>query len=293
MASITTIKPAGGARVLRFPDPPPLERARGTARITFKRTSAKTAIAELYQSGCAKVRLPRPAPGARAEAVLINTAGGLTDGDRVGTTVTWAAGAEAIVTTQAAERIYRSRRAAAELTTCLTVGPDAVAFWLPQETILFDRARLARSTSVDLDSSASLIACESMIFGRAAMGETVTYGAVEDDWRIRVDGRLVFADSYRLNGDLAELLDRPALGAGARALATVLYVGPKAAAQLSALRAIESEPATFASSCRDSLVITRILADDGLRLRLALRRVLATCIGTLDPEAGLPRVWSS
>lgn len=290
-------KTAGGARVIPFPVPPALERARGVARLGFARRGAATVTAELFQSGCAKLRLPRQESGGRREAILINTAGGLTDGDRLSTRVRWDKGASAVVTSQAAERIYRSREGPACVETDLIVGPAATALWLPQETILFDGACLHRRTEVELDPSARLLACEGLIFGRAAMGEELRSGSVVDAWRIRFAGRLIFADSFRLSGDMAERLDRPAIGGGARALATVIYVGPDAAERLELLRdpEIEAGAAEVGSSCRGPLLVTRILAPSGAAARAALSAVLTVHMARLDQRASgqrLPRVWS-
>jgi urease accessory protein len=287
-----------GARVIPFPaTPAKLERARGTARIAFARREAETWVADLYQFGCSKIGLPRQEPGQWREAVLINSAGGLTDGDRIWSRIRWEAGASAVVTSQAAERIYRSRQAAARIDSDLIVGPQATALWLPQETILFDGGRLARRTEVDLDPSARLIACESLVFGRTAMGEVVRDGGVTDIWRVRRGGRPLFADSFRLDGDLAAALDRPAVGGGARALATVLYAGPDADARIGLLRSLRPiDPATrMASSCLGGLVVTRILAATGAAVRQTLVGVLTALLGALGDatdDRRLPRVWS-
>ncbi len=104
----------------------------------------------------------------------------------------------------------------------LSAEPGATLRWLPQETILFDRARLHRGIEVDLSEGASLLLAEAVIFGRTAMGESVRSGELIDRWRIRRDGRLVFAETLRLGGDIGALLARPAAGNGAVALATVL-----------------------------------------------------------------------
>src|SRR4029077_13026294 len=99
-----------------------------------------------------------------------------------------------------AEKIYRSLGPATAVTVRLALARGARLRWLPQETILFDRARLARSIEVDMEEGASLLIAEAIVFGRSAMGETVEDGAIADRWRIRRGGRLVFAESLRLDG---------------------------------------------------------------------------------------------
>ena len=283
---------------------PALERSRGEVRLAFARRAGATALADLYQSGCAKARLPRPEPGAACEAGLVNTAGGLTDGDRLTTEVTWSAASTAMVSSQAAERIYRCRAGAARVSATLRADDDALAIWLPQETILFDGGRLLRSTEVDLSPRARMLACESLVFGRHAMGESVRSGAVFDAWRVRCGGRLVFADTLRLDGDIAENLQRPAVAAGAGALASVIYAGQRGDRLVDALRRVcgagdgaragSRESSCVSCSDLNPVVLVRILAADGQALRRRLVAVLSRAIEWVaegSPRLRLPRVW--
>ena len=277
-------------------------------RLAFARRADATGLTDLYQSGCAKARLPRPEPGAACEAVLVNTAGGLTDGNRLTTEVTWSAASTAMVSSQAAERIYRCRAGAARVSATLRADDDALAIWLPQETILFDGGRLLRRTEVDLSPRARMLACESLVFGRHAMGESVRAGAVFDAWRVRCGGRLVFADTLRLDGDIAENLQRPAVAAGAGALASVIYAGQRGDRLVDALRRAcgagdGARAGSRGSSCVSSyvscsdlnpVVLVRILAADGQALRRRLVAVLSRAIEWIaegSPRLRLPRVW--
>lgn len=277
-----------------------LQRAHGLAQVAFKRRDARTVLAEAHQSGCCKLRFPRPLSGAAPEAVLINTAGGLTDGDRVETRAEWREGTAAVVTTQAAERIYRSRGQPARIVNALTVADGATAFWLPQETILFDGGRFVRSLDAGIAKGASLLACESTVFGRTAMGEVVRNGALFDRWRIRREGRLVYADGYRLDGDMQAALTRPALGNRAGAIASMLYVGIHADGLRDALRArLETFECTGGCSANGTVLLVRLLAEDGAALRRALVALLQTALETMGGHAAahagtvaLPRVWS-
>ena len=258
---------------------PALQRSVGVARVGFKRRGADTVLADLHQSGCAKLRLPRRATGRPAEAVVINTAGGLTDGDRFDVAAAWEPGAAATVTTQAAERVYRSRGGDADIANRLEVAAGAAALWLPQETILFDGGRFARTLDINLaDDSAALFACESLVFGRGAMGETVAGGGVYDAWRLRIGGRLVFADGFALtdvDATLQSQLDRPAVAGGARALATAVLVAPGAREQVDLLRDALSRCSVHAGvSDAGRAIVVRALASDPADLRRALNSLL-------------------
>lgn len=260
------------------------QRAAGVARISFRRRGEVSALYRLFQEGAAKIRLPRGAGGV-PEAVLINTAGGLTGGDRFATEITCDAGAGAVLTTQACERVYRSLGGEAEIATRATLGPGASLDWLPQETILFDGGRLARRFEVDMAEDARLLATEAVIFGRAARGETVRAGFLHDRWRIRRAGRLVLADDLRFEGSVADLLGRPAVLNGNAALATVLLCAPDAAEKLEAVRDALGD-AGGASAWNGKLLV-RIAAADGFELRRTLIPVLAV----LTAARALPKVW--
>ena len=199
---------------------------------------------------------------------------------------TLGSGTRAVVTSQACEKIYRSLGGAAEVTTRLEVGAGGRLDWLPQETILFDGGRIARRLEVDLAADATLLAVEAVIFGRTAHGETVRSGLFRDRWRIRREDALAFADELRFDWADAHLLDRPAVLAGGRAMATILFIGPDAEARLpSRPRAASARPA--AVSAWNGKLLARIVAEGGA----ALRRVTSPALIDLLDGAALPKLW--
>jgi urease accessory protein len=157
---------------------------------------------ELHESGSLRVRFPSPEQKGLS-AVFVNTAGGVAGGDRFDIDIVAADGAHLTVTTAAAEKVYRSHGPEAQVNIALRAGADARLAWLPQETIVFDRARVARRIDIDLSPTASLLLCEIVVFGRAAMGETMTHGSFIDRWQMRIGGKLVFAETVRLDGNIA------------------------------------------------------------------------------------------
>ena len=280
----------GAASVARVAAP---QRARGRADLAFRSRDAGTdgevtELSVLYQQGCAKIRLPGRELGAPAEAVFINTAGGLTDGDRLALSVSIGPDARAVVTTQSAERIYRAAGPEpAHVDVTLAVGRGARLDWLPQETILFDRSALSRTLAIDLAADASLLAVESFVFGRSAMGETVRAISLRDSWRVRRAGRLIFADGLRLDGDAGSILAGPATASGATACATLLYVTTDAPDRLDALRAaLSGATAQTGVTAWNGMLLARFLAPSSQALRRDLGAALSALRG--DP---LPRVW--
>ena len=263
-----------------------LQRARGHGRLAAKASAAGTRLDVLYQDGCAKIRLPKTFDGAM-EAVLINTAGGLTGGDRIAWDLEARAGTRLTVTTQACERAYKAHASTATVETRIAAAAGARIDWLPQETILFDRAALSRRLEVDLAEDATLLAVEAILLGRKAMGERVESGFFRDRWRIRRAGRLIHAEETALAGGIAAMAGERAVLAGGRAFATVLFCGRTGEAHVEPLRRLLADGDGGVSHWQDKLVL-RLVAPDGL----ALRKKLVPIISHLRGGAGVPKVWT-
>ena len=270
----------------RVLDPHVRQRAEAEARASFARAGARTEPQNLFETGGLRWRFPRSTDP--CEAVIVNTGGGVAGGDAYRIALTLAAGASVEATTAAAEKIYRSDGPAARIATALRIEPGARLGWLPQETILFDGARLDRTLTIEMAADAELIAVEILTFGRLAMGESRIEASLRDSWRLRRAGRLVFADSTRL--DHAGLtLDRPAAGGGARAVATILAAAPNVEARLPDVRAALDDPKAeveAGASAFDGLIVARLLSASPSRLRDAVIAAIVRLSGR-DP----PRLW--
>jgi urease accessory protein len=265
--------------------PARMQRAHGQANVSFHARDGRTHLDRLFQEGCAKLRFPRPLGNEAPQAILINTAGGLTGGDRFGTEVDLAENAQACITTQACERVYRSTGADAVVTNRLRLSAGARLAWLPQETILFEGGRLSRKLDADLAGDAELVAVEAVLFGRQAMGETLHSGHLHDRWRIKRDGRLIFADDLRVEGDVAARLALQPAMAGCRAMATVLFTGPTPERFLDQARSIIG-PGGGASAWNGKF-LARLVEETGLALRRRLEPLLTLLLGGRP----LPKVW--
>lgn len=265
-----------------------LQRARGHGALTTVQRDGATRLARLYQDGCGKIRLPRTHSSA-LEAVLINTAGGLTGGDHMQWSAQVAAAGHMVLTTQACERIYRSIGGPAVVQTRLGVAPDAHLDWLPQETILFAGSQLDRRIEIELAEGASLTAVEAILLGRDAMGETAIDARLRDNWRVRRNGRLIHAEATLLGGTLAER-NGLSLLAGRRAFATLLHIAPDAeqcARRLAHIRNLLPEDHRIAASANGERLVIRALAQSGL----ALRRLIVPILAHLSGAGTLPRLW--
>jgi urease accessory protein len=237
---------------------------------------------QVYEDGPLRVRFPNSS-GPALEAMIVNTAGGIAGGDRHELDINVGEGAALGVTTAAAEKVYRALRPGAEIAVKLAVGAGARLSWLPQETILFDRARLMRCIEVELATDATLVMAEAVVFGRSAMGEAVAEGAFTDRWRVRRDGRLLFAETVRLDGAIARMLAEPAIAGGGVAIATVL-AAPGDQAMAERVRA-QTFCGEVGVSSWNGLAVARLCAKDDA----SLRRDLTAAITALG--GALPRLW--
>ncbi|WP_027530204.1 urease accessory protein UreD [Bradyrhizobium sp. WSM3983] len=259
-------------------------RARGAVRFDVHARDGVTRRGALHESGSLRVRFPSPEDDGLS-GVFVNTAGGVAGGDRFDIEIAAADAARLTLTTAAAEKVYRAAGAAAQLNISLKVAAGAHLGWLPQETILFDRARVHRRFDIELDDAASLLLCEIVVFGRTAMGERMERGEFVDRWRLRRGGRLVFAETIRLDGNIGAKLARSAVAKAGAAIGTALIVPGDEALVERIREASESFRGEVGISAWNGFAMARFCAQDAARLRADMMAVLART------GAALPRLW--
>jgi urease accessory protein len=261
-------------------------RAVGRISVAVAATPSGPVRVRLYESGSQRLRFPNSQTSSSLDAVIVNTAGGMAGGDRFDLDVEVGDGARLTVTTAAAEKIYRSLGPATEIAMKFDVGPNGALTWVPQVMIAFDGFRLRRTIDVTLARNARLLFAEATVFGRSAMGERVSEGQLLDQRRVRVDGRLVFADTIGLDGDIAQRLAQAAVAKGGVAIASVL----KLPADEDCAAAVRSLQDRFAGevgiSVWKGLAVARLVAPDGA----ALQRDLISILHALGASP-LPRLW--
>ena len=260
-------------------------RAQGAVRFGVHLRDGATRRGDLHESGSLRVRFPSPEQEGLS-GVFVNTAGGIAGGDRFDIDIGAGEGARLTLTTAAAEKVYRAPGPAAQLNIVLKAEKGAHLAWLPQETILFDRARIIRRIDIDLAEDASLLLCEIVVFGRAAMGEKMQHGEFVDRWRLRRGGRLAFAETIRLDGDIGAKLARRAIANGGAAIGTALIVPGDQAVVERIREAAETFGGEVGISCWNGFAMARFCAQDAARLRADMMTVLGRA-----SAAALPRLW--
>jgi len=271
-----------------------LQRAEGSCRIVVGGSEKGTRIMDVYQKSPIRVLFPKAAAGQVPEAVLVNTAGGVTGADHLESSVTALEEASIIVTTQAAEKIYRALDEPARIKTTLVACDAAKLAWLPQETIVFNRARICRRTEIEVSSGSQLLALEWLLLGRAAHGEKISAGSITDSWHVRKDGRLVLADAFRATDDVFPYLSRKALLSDCVAIAMLLYFGPNLEEHL---QFIHDKAASLECNCGATLVggllVARFAAKASCELRSSLRYLLQELGKQRAPGPfRVPKMWS-
>ena len=278
----------------------------GRAEVTFRQgrgaahQGGRAALDHLYYRDPMKILFPRPMAGDLTTAVLVTTSGGMVGGDKLAFAGKVEAGASALFTAQAAEKIYRSVGPDCEMSVELDVADGGWMEWLPHESILFDQARLKRKTTVRAFGTGMVMAGEMMVFGRLARGEVFTTGLARDAWDVSIDGRPIWRDALHLEGDVLRMLDHAAAFDGARANATAILVGKGAEDHLEAAReyltqatdGLEPSDVLCAATAMKGIVIARFMARDPMKLR----RVYGAWWKTFRHQtrglpARLPRLW--
>lgn len=271
------------------------QRAEGRLRLGFATRAGNaasdrtSALATLYQQGCLKARFPRPEDAAWPEALVLNLSGGVAGGDDLESAITLGENTRAIIASPAAERFYRALTLAtpARVATAITLAPGARLEWLPQESILFDGCAVSRHTEITLAGDAVFLGAEMLVFGRAAMGERLTFGRVHDTIRLSREKNLQLLETTRLSGDIAAILSGGATAGSAAGTALLIYAGFDAGAYLSPLRHALAGLEAGASLVLPDLLIARILAPNAW----ALRRAVVAGLQVLRDHRRMPRVW--
>lgn len=274
---------------------PELQRSRGHCRLLFDGARPEQQLRLLDQTPPCRVLFPRPAKAGVHEAAIITTTGGMTGGDHIAMTVTAHNDARVSVSTQAAEKIYRSTGHVAGIEVSIDVDQTSSLEWMPQETILFDRSRFDRKSVISIARSSRLLACEMTVFGREAHGETNPDMDFSDRWRIYREGRLLWAENFGFQGMLADVRQSRARLHGAGAVATLVVASPGLDKGLDDIRSLlgMSEAVTAAVTSFGDMAVCRIAGKRALDVRNALMSLwLLTRQSSLDFGPRLPRVWS-
>jgi urease accessory protein len=268
--------------------------SQGAATVAFTRDGDATRLALLYQRDPLRVLFPEVPEGEIPTAVLVTTSGGLVAGDRLNISVAVGDGAAAMAFGQAAEKVYRSIGPTSRIDVELSVESGGWLEWLPQETILFEGARLRRVTRLDVVPGGRALAGEILVFGRIASGERFTQGLVRDAWEVRRDGRLEWGEALHLEHDIADIFADPAGFDGAVAYATAVYADDEPHRRLDLARSLlgDRDGLRAGATVVNGTLVARWLGRDAADLRRAFGGFWAGFRAAAGGKRdALPRLW--
>ncbi len=172
----------------------------GAIDLKFQVQAEKTILQRSYAHAPLKIQRPfYPEPNI-CHAVILHSAGGMVGGDRLTYQIGLEPDSQALITTAAAAKIYRSNGAFAQQQISIELGDNAHLEWLPQETIIFDRAQYQQNLRVDLGARATFCGWEIVRLGRSARQETFTHGCWENALEVWQAGKPLWIDRQRITG---------------------------------------------------------------------------------------------
>jgi urease accessory protein len=265
-------------------------------RLDYARVARRTALVRREHLGPLRVQRPFYPEGPEVcHTYLVHPPAGMASGDRIEAELNLHAGAHALITTPGAAKWYRSPGEWAAQDVRLTVGPDAVLEWLPQEAILFRGARAATRLRVELASGALFLGWEITCFGRTASGERFSDGELRQRIDVSMAGAALWHEQTQLEGG-GRLFDSPAGLRGCSVTGLLLAAGRDARTHLlEACRAIPcGDDAQCGVTTTPGVLAARYLGRSAEDARHYFRALW----GILRPElvhrpACAPRIWNT
>jgi len=247
-------------------------RAKGKLEIGYQQIQEKTRLHSLYQQEPLRALFPTNTATGVMETILINMTGGIAGGDQHSVNIHMGMHAAGLITTQSAEKIYRSLGRESELSLRLSLDPGSWLEWIPQETILFNEAKLRRLNQIHTSRTSRLMSGEILIFGRTAHAERILSGLMHDHREVYRDNHLIWVDALHLEEDFGDVLNHPAAFNGARAYAIFIYVSDDSSHYLDCAREVLNEINFIhsAATCvSKEILVVRWLGANAMQLRLA------------------------
>jgi len=164
----------------------------------FERRDDRTTLVRSRHSGPLRVQRPFYPEGEVCHVYVVHPPGGVVGGDRLDIRVDCASAAQALLTTPAAGKIYRSGGRPQQMNVALNLSGSTLE-WLPQETIYYPGATLVQQLELRADRQSRFIGWDIGCFGLAARGETFSSGSVVQGIEIRIEGRALLLERLRID----------------------------------------------------------------------------------------------
>jgi urease accessory protein len=250
----------------------------------------RTVLTERRHRGPLQVQRPFYPEGTTAHVYLLHPPGGVVGGDQLRIQAVSEAGSEVLLTTPAAGKFYRSEGALARQEITLEVAAGAALEWLPQETLMFDGARLDSRLTIAVEEGARFIGWDLIGFGRPASGDYFNSGAGQFRVAVRQSGRPLLLENFPAD---AEFLQASWGLRGGNVMATLLAT-PFDKSRLSEVHALLQDDLGFGATLLDELLVVRAMGFSLLAVRERFE-ALWTLIRpqVIGQKACPPRIWAT
>lgn len=270
----------------------------GRLALTFERREHGTQLARREHEGPLRVqRVLQPEGPGCPHVYLLHPPGGVVGGDRLHTDVELRPEAAVLLTTPAAQKLYRSAGATAEIENVLRVGEGASLEWLPSETLAFCAARASVTTRVLLGASSGFLGWDVACYGMPARGESFEAGRIASRFEIHREETPLLLESFEL-GPGGDLLRAAFALRGLPVVANLYAVPPDGEIDDTLVAAVRETVAdagegAAVTSLRELLVV-RVLARNVEMARAPLLRAWQLLRpALLGRPAVMPRIWST
>ncbi|MDO8846734.1 urease accessory protein UreD [Methylicorpusculum sp.] len=258
--------------------------------LVFERTNDRTVLTGRKYKGPLTVQRPFYPEGDACHVYVLHPPGGVVAGDRLTIDVDVRADSHALITTPAAGKFYRSEGDFARQAFNLSVAKGACLEWLPQETIIYEGARLSSGIAINLEPGAKVIAWEINVLGRPAAREAFTSGEADLQWRIFRDHQPFFLERSRL--DAKAFAAR--WGLNGQSACGIMVAGPVSAQALADVQELIGDAPDRGVTRIDDMLICRALDARADLLRLFFNRVWALIRPDVTGKSVCsPRIWAT
>lgn len=221
--------------------------------------------------------------------------GGVVGGDSLQLTAELVPDSQALITTPAATKFYRSSGLSAQQTTCLWVEPGASLEWLPQETIIFQGGHVNNHTRVEVNGDGRFLGWEILCLGRPAADELFATGFCRQTLEIWRDGVPLYIERSRYEGG-SSLLSAPWGLQGFPVVASLVCLTDQRELLddvRSAVRGLYAE-SLIAVSQRDGVLVCRYLGVSTEQARKLFAQIWTVLRPAVFSKAVvIPRIWQT
>ena len=258
--------------------------------LEFAQRYGKTVLSHSSHHGPLMVQRPFYPEGDTCHVYILHPPSGIVAGDALTITAKAHGDSSALITTPAAAKFYRSEGRIAKQQVQLSVADNAALEWLPQETIVYEGAKVSSQLQLNLAAAARFIGWEILVLGRPAANEGFSAGSVTLNWQVRRAEKIYYQERLQLDS----LAFAARWGMNAHSSCGALLAYPCDSQQLQAVQELIGSHPARGVTLLDELLICRALDDRADVLRGFFEHVWQILrVDIMQKPACAPRIWAT